>query len=81
MEDVVAAYFCAIDRKTPAKVRGTLFAALAYFVLPMDVVPDFLLGFGFGDDATVLMAVIAMFGQHISEDHREAARKALDQDP
>ena len=26
-EDVAAAYFCAVDKKTPLKVRGTLLAA------------------------------------------------------
>ena len=28
-EDLAAAYFCATDKKTPLKVRGTLLAALA----------------------------------------------------
>ena len=32
MEDVVAGYYCALDPATPAKVRATLLAALAYFV-------------------------------------------------
>ncbi|MTI04538.1 DUF1232 domain-containing protein [Roseibium denhamense] len=77
MEDVVAGYFCAMDPSTPAKVRGTLLAALAYFVLPLDTVPDFILGFGFGDDATVLMAAIAMVRSHMRDDHYAAARDAL----
>lgn len=77
MEDVFAAYYCAFDPATPAKVRATLIGALAYFVLPLDAVPDFILGIGFGDDATVLMAAISMVGAHIREEHRAAARKAL----
>ena len=32
MDDVVAAYYCAMDPQTPTKVRGVLMAALAYFV-------------------------------------------------
>jgi uncharacterized membrane protein YkvA (DUF1232 family) len=67
MEDVVAAYYCAMDPATPARVRATLMAALAYFVLPLDVIPDFIIGVGFGDDATVLMAAIAMLGAHINQ--------------
>ncbi|MES0883557.1 YkvA family protein [Roseibium sp. SCP14] len=77
MEDVVAGYFCALDPATPTKVRATLFAALAYFVLPLDTIPDFLIGVGFGDDATVLMAAIAMIRSHMREDHYQAARDAL----
>lgn len=78
MEDVVAAYYCALDPTTPSKVRGTLLAALAYFVLPLDVVPDFIVGLGFGDDATVLLGVLTVLRNHIRDDHREAAREALE---
>ena len=46
-EDLVAARYAAFDSRTPLKVRGTLFGALAYFILPIDVVPDFILGLGF----------------------------------
>lgn len=77
MEDVVAGYYCALDPATPGKVRVTVLAALAYFVLPVDTIPDFLIGVGFGDDATVLMAAIAMVRGHIRDDHYDAAREAL----
>jgi uncharacterized membrane protein YkvA (DUF1232 family) len=77
MEDVVAGYFCALDPKTPARVRGILLAALAYFVLPLDFIPDFLLGIGFGDDAAVLMAAFSAVRGNITEAHRIAARRAL----
>ncbi len=37
-DDAAAAYFCAADPTTPTRVRGVLFAALAYFVMPFDVI-------------------------------------------
>lgn len=77
MDDVIAAYFCALDPATPSKVRATLLATLAYFVLPVDVVPDFIIGIGFGDDATVLMGAIAMVRAHIRPEHTEAAKDVL----
>lgn len=77
MEDVVAGYYCALDPATPTKVRGTLLAALAYFVLPLDAVPDFIIGLGFGDDATVLMATLALIKGHIRPEHVDLAREAL----
>lgn len=82
MDEVVAAYFCALDRETPFRVRGTLLGALAYFVLPLDGIPDFILGLGFTDDAAVIMGVLALMRAHITDEHRAAARKALlkDQD-
>src|SRR5690606_8352734 len=39
-EDLLAAYFCAMDRDTPSYVRGVLLGAVAYFVLPLDMIPD-----------------------------------------
>ena len=79
-EELVAGYYCATDRATPGRVRATLFGALAYFVLPTDVIPDFLVGIGFGDDATVLLTTLAMVRGHIRPRHREAARETLADD-
>lgn len=80
MDELVAAYFCALDPTTPVRVRATLIGALAYFVIPFDFVPDFLLAVGFTDDITVLAGVIAMVRSHITGRHREAAKKALADD-
>ena len=77
MEDVVAGYYTALDHGTPLKARGTLLAALAYFVMPADLIPDFVVGFGFTDDVAVLTAALAAIRGHIKPAHREAAREAL----
>jgi uncharacterized membrane protein YkvA (DUF1232 family) len=77
LPDLVAAYFCALDQKTPLRVRGTLLAALAYFVLPADVVPDFLPALGFTDDAAVLLTALGLVSSHVTDEHREKAREAL----
>jgi uncharacterized membrane protein YkvA (DUF1232 family) len=77
MEDVVAAYYCALDQKTPLRVKGVLFGAIAYFVLPADTIPDVILGLGFTDDIAVLGAAIAAVRAHLTPAHRLAAREAL----
>ncbi|MCA1242786.1 DUF1232 domain-containing protein [Stappia stellulata] len=77
MEDVIAAYYCALDPATPSRVRGAILAALAYFVMPLDVIPDVLLGVGFTDDASVLMGVLALVRAHVRDEHLDAAREAL----
>ncbi|MEW5420636.1 YkvA family protein [Amorphus sp. 3PC139-8] len=80
VEDLVAAYYCALDPATPMRVRGMLMGALGYFVLPTDLIPDVLLGFGFTDDASVLIGVIALVSTHIKDEHRQEARRVLDLD-
>jgi len=77
MEDVVAAYYCALDRKTPLRAKGILLAALGYFVLPTDAIPDIVFGLGFTDDVAVLTAAIAAVRAHITPAHRLAAREAI----
>ena len=77
--DAVAAYLAAVDPHTPARVKGVLFAALAYFLLPVDLIPDFLLGLGFTDDATVLFVAVQVLSPHINEQHRSQARVFLSQ--
>lgn len=80
MDEVVAAYYCALDQNTPTRVRMTLMAALAYFVLPFDVIPDMLVGIGFTDDIAVLMAALTAVRTHITPAHRIAAREAFRDD-
>jgi len=76
-EDVVASYYCALDRQTPAASRGILLAALAYFVLPFDAIPDFVAGLGYTDDAAVLLAALAAVRNNIRPEHYDRAREAL----
>ena len=77
-EDAVAAYYCAFDPATPVKAKGILIGALAYFILPVDVVPDFILGFGFTDDMAVLVTAFNVIRTHLKPFHREQARDTLD---
>ena len=52
-------------------------ARIAYFMLPFDFIPDMLPVLGFTDDAAVLATAIRLVASHITGDHREAARAAL----
>jgi uncharacterized membrane protein YkvA (DUF1232 family) len=79
--DLVAAFYCALDPQTPMRVRGILLAALAYFVMPVDIIPDFFAVIGFTDDVAVLAAAFAMVNGHIRPQHYEAADKALADEP
>lgn len=73
LPDVLALWWCAKDPETPVAARGMMFAALAYFIMPMDVIPDVLAGIGFTDDAAVIAAVIGVAGKYLKPKHRAAA--------
>lgn len=76
-EDAVAAYMCAFDPATPLKAKGILLAALAYFILPLDAVPDMIAGLGFTDDMAVLLAALNVIRTNMTPDHRARAREKL----
>jgi uncharacterized membrane protein YkvA (DUF1232 family) len=76
-EDLLAAHYCAFDRQTPLQVKAVLVGAIAYFVLPTDLIPDYIPVIGYTDDAAVLAAAIKLVASHITLDHREAARRTL----
>ena len=73
----MTAYYCAFDKATPLSVKASLFGALAYFLLPTDVIPDVLPVLGFTDDAAMLAAAIKLMASHIRPEHRVAAKDKL----
>ena len=76
--EALAAWYAVQDRETPAAAKGMMLAGLAYFVLPTDVIPDFIAGLGYTDDAAVFMAMLGLVGRHIQPRHRDAAREAVE---
>ena len=77
LEDLLAAYFCAIDPATPYRAKAILLGALAYFVLPVDALPDWLLIAGFTDDAAVLAAAIQTVRSNQTPAHWNRAKETL----
>ena len=49
------------DPRTPAGLKGMLAAALAYVIIPVDVIPDAVPILGHADDLTVLLLVLDLF--------------------
>jgi uncharacterized membrane protein YkvA (DUF1232 family) len=75
------------DPRTPLPLKGLLAAALAYLVMPFDLIPDAIPILGQADDLTVLMLVLDLFISNapaeVRKDHLERARNGtsdLDKD-
>ncbi|MCB1490332.1 MAG: DUF1232 domain-containing protein [Rhodobiaceae bacterium] len=75
--DLLAAYFCAMDPKTPFRVRATLLGALVYFIMPIDALPDIIAVLGYTDDAAVLFAAIRAVSGAMKAEHYDKAEAAL----
>jgi uncharacterized membrane protein YkvA (DUF1232 family) len=71
------------DPRTPLGLKALLIAALAYVVLPIDLIPDVVPILGAADDLTVLLLVLDLFINNapaaVRDDHlaRAAAGQAV----
>jgi uncharacterized membrane protein YkvA (DUF1232 family) len=76
--DALSVWYCAKDDDTPIAAKGMMLAALAYFVLPVDAIPDFIAGLGYTDDAAVFAALLAVLGRNLKPQHKAAARRDIE---
>ena len=66
-------YFCLRDAETPAWAKSVIIGALGYLILPLDLVPDAILGVGYTDDLGVLLGAMVAVVRHIKAEHRDRA--------
>ena len=76
-DQALAAWYAARDPQTPMAAKGMIFAGLAYFVMPVDAIPDIFAGIGYTDDAAVIAALLATLGANIKRRHRDQAEEAV----
>lgn len=70
-------YCVAKHKDCPLKVRAAILAALAYFVSPIDVIPDLIPILGYTDDLAVLTALLETLNQYITPEIRAEAERML----
>ncbi|NJK27377.1 MAG: DUF1232 domain-containing protein [Coleofasciculaceae cyanobacterium SM2_3_26] len=73
IEQALTLYYTLEQPHIPIKVKATIYGVLGYFILPLDIAPDFVPVLGFGDDAALLVAAIANTMVHITPEARELA--------
>ncbi len=77
-KDAVAMYYCALDAKTPLWAKGIAFGALAYFISPLDTIPDALLRLGLTDDAAIIAAAVRAIAGQVTDEHRQKSEEFFD---
>lgn len=73
----IKSWLAMTDANTSVRHKAILGGALAYFVLPTDMVPDVLAGVGFTDDMAALTLAANTVGNAITPEHEEQARAKL----
>ena len=79
IEKALWLYYAAQRPETPKWAKTVIYGALAYFISPLDAIPDITPLVGFTDDLGALAAAIAMTSAYINEDVKaKASQKLLD---
>ncbi|MCG9695386.1 YkvA family protein [Shewanella sp. Isolate11] len=69
-------YYAAQRSDTPKWAKTVIYGALAYFIAPLDAVPDLTPFVGFTDDLGAIAAALAMVSVYINDDvEQQAAAK------
>ena len=76
---VLLLYTMLISEKTALKDKAVIIGALGYFICPIDLIPDIMIGTGFLDDASILMYALTTISSSITPEIRLDARKRLHQ--
>lgn len=79
LEPALKMYYAASDPDTPTWATAAIYAALGYFISPVDAIPDVVPVAGFSDDLGVLCAALAATAAHIKEEHVLKAQQTLRQ--
>ena len=65
------------SRSVSVRAKAGIMAALGYFILPTDLIPDLVVAFGFSDDIAVLLYVLSQVADNITPEVKEKASKKL----
>ena len=76
---VLVLYYVSIDPSVPRSMKLKVLGALGYFILPLDFIPDFVLGLGFTDDLAALAWALFTMRKYITPEIERKARERLRQ--
>jgi uncharacterized membrane protein YkvA (DUF1232 family) len=77
VEKALCLYYAAQRPETPAWAKATVYAALGYFIVPADTVPDPTPLLGYADDLSVLTLAIATIATYIDPAVRARAHERI----
>lgn len=61
-------YYVLQKDEVPKKAKAIVIAALGYFIMPADVIPDLVPLLGFTDDIALMVAALAIVGRYIDDE-------------
>jgi uncharacterized membrane protein YkvA (DUF1232 family) len=70
-------YYVLQSPHVPMKAKAIIVGALGYFISPIDIIPDILVGIGYGDDFGILLGALASVVVYIDKDIKQKAKQRI----
>lgn len=77
IEKVLWLYYAAKRPETPAWAKAVIYSAIAYFILPIDAIPDFIPLTGYSDDFVTLSAAVTTIAIYIDDSVKTKTKETL----
>ena len=74
---ILLLYQLLVTNLVPFADKAIIVAALGYFITPLDVIPDIIIGTGFIDDASVLLIALRYVFKNITPEVKQLAKEQL----
>ena len=74
----ITLFYTLRDDDTPKWAKTIILGALGYFILPIDLIPDFVPITGFTDDFAAIIVALGSVVLHIKDEHKEKANAILE---
>lgn len=70
-------FYVAQNPNCPAPIKAGIYAALGYFISPIDFIPDFTPMVGYADDAGAIATALTVAQIYIDDSVKEKAKKTI----
>lgn len=70
-------YYVTENPNCPKKIKAAIFAALGYFIMPLDVIPDFTPIVGYSDDAAAIALALGLAQFYIDDEVNRKAKNKI----
>ncbi len=70
-------FYALKSKNMPITAKATVMGALGYFILPMDIIPDFIPVAGYSDDLAALLAVLKTVSMYVDEPVKIEAKSVI----
>lgn len=77
IEKALTLYYVAQEENVPVWAKTTIYGTLAYFISPLDAIPDITPLIGYSDDLGALAIAIATVSAYINDNAKEKAKTKL----